>query len=102
MPLGVAAMGSDHLPDLQRKGESMTARHWMQIVALTSALGLTGTAVAADTDGSTSTDDRSSTSGPGMDTPSSGAIVTPEDKALGLGKEQAGNRNGDVRGDRST
>src|SRR3954447_12304043 len=84
------------------KGESMTARHWMQVVALASALALTGTAVAADTDGSTSTADRSGTSSPAIDTPSSGAIVTPEDKAMGLGKAQAGNRNDDVRGDTST
>jgi hypothetical protein len=56
----------DHnpLPDHSRKGESMTAMHWMQVAALTSALGLTGTAVAIDTDGTTSTDNRSSASSP--------------------------------------
>jgi hypothetical protein len=76
----------------------MTAMHWMQIAALTSPLGLAGTAVAIDTDGTTSTDNGISASSPGIDTPSSGAIVTPDDKAMGLGKdhEHAGNRNGDV------
>ena len=76
----------------------MTARHWMQVVALASSLGLTGVAVAVDTNGATSTEDRSSTANPGMDAPSSGAIVTPEDKALGLGKDnaRAGNRSGDA------
>jgi hypothetical protein len=82
----------------------MTAMPWLQIAALTSALGLTGTAVAIDTDGTTSTDKRSSASSPDMDTPSSGAIVMPEDKAMGLGKhnEHAGNRNGDVNDDTTT
>ena len=91
----------------------MTARHWMQVVALALSLGLAGTAVATDTSGATSTDDtsgatntddRSSTSNPGMDTPSSGAIVMPEDKALGLGKgtARAGNRSGDGGADPST
>jgi hypothetical protein len=86
-----------------RKEESMTATNWMQIAALASALGLAGTEVAIAVDGTTSTDSRSASS-PGMDTPSSGAIVTPEDKAMGLGKhnDDAGNRNGDVNEDTST
>ena len=63
----------------------MTARHWMEIAALASALGLTGTAVAVDT-ATPSTDDSSSASSPTMEAPSAGAIVTPEDKAMGLGK----------------
>jgi hypothetical protein len=81
----------------------MTARHLMQIAALVSALGLTGTAVAVDRYGTTSADDRTSTSSSAMDAPSSGAIVTPEDKAMGLGThdEHAGNRNGDVEDDTS-
>ena len=72
----------------------MTSRHWMQAVALASVLGLTGTAIANDTDRTTSSDDRWTY---GMDTPSSGAIVTPEDKAAGMGEdnEHARNRNGD-------
>lgn len=78
----------------------MTARHWMQIAALTSALGLAGAAIAHDPDGTTSADDRSSMSGYGMDAPASGAIVTPADKAAGMGRdEQAGRANGDVDGD---
>ena len=77
----------------------MTARHWMQIAALTSALGV-GAAIAHDPDGTTSADDRSSMSGYGMDAPASGAIVTPADKAAGMGQdEQAGRANGDVDGD---
>ena len=67
----------------------MTARHWMQIAALTSALGLTGAAVAQNTEGTTSTQDRASTSSSVIDTPSAGAIVTPEDKALGMGQDKA-------------
>ena len=78
----------------------MTARHWMQIAALTSALGLAGAAIAHDPDGTTSADDRSSMSDYGMDAPASGAIVTPADKAAGMGQdEQAGRANGDVDGD---
>ena len=75
----------------------MTARHWMQIAALTSALGLTGAAIAQDTNATTTTDS-SSLSSYWMDTPSSGAIVTPADKAAGMGKgdDQASARNGDV------
>ena len=81
----------------------MTARQWMRIAALASALGLTGTAVAHDTTPATGTDDRS-VAGFGMDTPSSGAIVTPEDKALGMGRhgEQARNRNGERNDDTSS
>ena len=69
----------------------MTARHWMHIAALTSALGLAGAAIAQNTEGSTSSGDRASVSGSGMETPSAGAIVTPEDKALGMGLDKAPN-----------
>ena len=65
----------------------MTARHWMQIAAMTSALGLTGVAIAQSAEGTTSTEVRGGVSASGMDTPSSGAIVTPEDKALGMGQD---------------
>ena len=65
----------------------MTARHWMQIAALTSALGLTGTAIAQNTEGTTSSEERAGASTSGVDTPSAGAIVTPEDKALGMGQD---------------
>jgi hypothetical protein len=69
----------------------------MQIAALTSALGLAGAAIAYDTDGTTSNDDRSSVSGYGMEAPASGAIVTPADKAAGMGQDtRAGSVNGDV------
>ena len=96
MPLGIAARAFG--PTINRlEGESMTARHWMQIAALTSALGLTGAAIAQDTNATTTTDS-SSLSSYWMDTPSSGAIVTPADKAAGMGKgdDQASTRNGDV------
>ena len=78
------------------KGESMTARHWMQIAALTSAMGLTGAAIAQNTEGTTVPDDRGSVSRYGTDTPSSGAIVTPGDKARGMGRDDA---RGSVRND---
>ena len=82
----------------------MTARHWMQIAALTSTLGLTGAAIAQNTEGTTSSGDTTSRTSPGMDTPSAGAIVTPEDKALGMGKDNArgGVRNGDANENEST
>ena len=82
----------------------MTPRHWMQVAALASVLGLTGTAIANDTDRTTRSDDRSGGSTYGMDTPSSGAIVTPEDKAAGMGadNEHARNRNGDGDDDAAT
>ena len=67
----------------------MTARHWMQVAALASALGLTGAAIAQNTEGTTSSEDRASISGSAMDAPSAGAIVTPEDKALGMGQGSA-------------
>ena len=75
----------------------MKATHWTQIAALTAALGLTGAAIAQNTEGRTSTPDRASISSSAIDTPSSGAIVTPEDKALGMGQDNAreGTRNGD-------
>jgi hypothetical protein len=81
----------------------MTARDWVQIAALTSTLGLTGAAIAQNTEGTTSTEYTASELTSSMDTPSSGAIVTPEDKALGMGQddEQAGNRNGDLNDDTS-
>lgn len=81
----------------------MTAGHWMQIAALTSALGLAGTAIAQNTEGTTSPEDRGSVSS-SIDTPSSGAIVTPEDKALGMGQdnERTGVRNGDANHNAST
>jgi hypothetical protein len=74
----------------------MTARHWIQIVALSSALGLTGAAIAQNMEGTTSTEDRAGVTSPGVETPSAGAIVTPEDKALGMGQD--GSRS-DVLGD---
>ena len=77
----------------------MTAKHWMQIAALTSALGLTGAAIAQNTEGTTSSSDRGTIMNPGMDAPSSGAIVTPEDKALGMGQDKE--RNGDTNEDSS-
>jgi hypothetical protein len=75
----------------------MPATHWTQIAVLTAALGLTGAAIAQNTEGTTSTQDRSSVSSNAIDTPSSGAIVTPEDKAMGMGQDNAreGVRNGD-------
>ena len=76
----------------------MTASHWMQIAALTSALGLAGAAIAQNTEGSTSSGDGASVSGSGMDTPSAGALVMPEDKALGMGQDKA--PNGDANGGR--
>jgi len=81
----------------------MTARHWMQVAALTSTLGLAGAAIAQNTEGTTSTEYTASELTSGMDPPSSGAIVTPEDKALGMGQdnEQAGHRNGDLNDDTS-
>jgi hypothetical protein len=79
-------MGMIVCPTFHLKGESMRPRHWMQIAALASALGLAGTTVAIDTDATPSTGDRSSASSPVVETPSAGAIVTPEDKAMGLGK----------------
>lgn len=76
----------------------MTARHWMPAAALALAWGLTGSAVAFDTNETTSTDLLDNPSVLGFDTPSSGAIVTPEDKAMGLGKDngQAGDRAADA------
>jgi hypothetical protein len=70
----------------------MTARHWMPAAAFTVAWGLAGSALAFDTSQATSTDLLDNPSVLGFDTPSAGAIVTPEDKAMGLGKEdgQAG------------
>jgi len=75
----------------------MPATHWTQIAVLTAALGLTGAAIAQNTERTTSTQDRSSVSSNAIDTPSAGAIVTPEDKALGMGQDNAreGVRNGD-------
>ena len=74
----------------------MTARHWIQIVALGSAFGLTGAAIAQNTEGTTNTGDRARASGFGMNTPSAGAIVTPQDKALGMGRDKES--NGDANG----
>lgn len=65
----------------------MKATQWMKIAALACAVGVTGTAMAHDTDRTTDTDTRA-VSSYGMDAPSAGAIVTPEDKALGLGKDR--------------
>lgn len=66
----------------------------MKVAALASAIGLTGTAIAQNTDRATSNDDRSSASGQ-SESPSSGAIVTPEDKALGMGKSGSAVGNGE-------
>ena len=65
----------------------MTARHWIHIVALSSAFGLTGAAIAQNTEGKTSTEDRAGMTSPRVESPSAGAIVTPEDKALGMGQD---------------
>ena len=70
----------------------MTAWHWIQIVALSSALGLAGAAIAQNTEGKTSTEDFAGLTNPGAETPSAGALVTPEDKAFGMGKDHG--RNG--------
>ena len=75
----------------------MTAKNWIQILALTSALSLTGTA-AADDMKPTSPDSRDGV----RDTPSAGAIVTPEDKALGMGKHNEGNESSDRDADESS
>src|SRR5437868_1519445 len=82
----------------------MTTRHWMHVVALASAMGFAGTAAAIDTNATTGADDRSGTSSSAMETPSAGAIVTPEDRAMGLGKDngQARDRIGDVDNHAST
>lgn len=79
------------------KGENMTATRWTQVAAMAAALGLTGVAIAQNTEGTTNPRDRASVSSSSIDTPSSGAIVTPEDKALGMGHDdaRAGTRNGD-------
>ena len=66
----------------------MTPRNWMRIAALISAWGVTGAAIAQKTEGTTSAGDRASASASGMDTPSAGAIVTPEDMALGMGRDK--------------
>ncbi|HET7910429.1 MAG TPA: hypothetical protein VFL49_00205 [Pseudolabrys sp.] len=65
----------------------MTARNWIHIVALSSAFGLAGAAIAQNTEGTTSTEDRAGMTSPGAETPSAGAIVTPEDKARGMGQD---------------
>jgi hypothetical protein len=77
----------------------MTPRHWMPAAALALAFGLTGSAVAFDTSQPTRTDLLDNPSVLGFDTPSAGAIVTPEDKAMGLGKqdEQTGHGESDSR-----
>jgi hypothetical protein len=101
MPIGIAAKGDIRPTIYGLEGESMKARHWMQIAALTSALGLAGAATAQNTDATTTTDS-SSVSSYGMDTPSAGAIVTPADKAAGMGKpDRASSPNGDVDEDTS-
>jgi hypothetical protein len=64
--------------------ETMKATHWMQIAALTAAMGLTGTAMAQRVGQATGDDARSGVSA--NEAPLAGAIVTPEDKALGMGK----------------
>lgn len=69
----------------------MNARHWMQIAALSSAMGLMGSAIAQNSEGITNLDDSSNASS--TTAPSSGAIVTPQDKALDMGKDNA--RTGD-------
>lgn len=75
----------------------MTAKHWIQILTLTSALAVTGTA-AADDMKPTRPDSRNGVA----DTPSAGAIVTPEDKALGMGKDHEGkSRSGERDADES-
>lgn len=75
----------------------MNGRHWMQIAALASALGLTGGAVAQNSEGTTNPDDRSNASS--ADAPSSGAIVTPQDKALDMGKDNARAGDGNAMND---
>jgi hypothetical protein len=79
----------------------MQGRHWIEIVALTSALGLTGTAIAQGMNPTTGTVDRSGVSAD--ESPSSGAIITPEDKAAGMGRndEHARSRDGAANDDTS-
>ena len=89
---GVAAVSARLLAYPHWKGESMTPAHWMQIAALTSALGLSGAAIAQDMNRTTVTDDRSGVST--NEAPLSGAIVTPEDKAAGMGKGDEHGRDG--------
>jgi hypothetical protein len=72
----------------------MKPMHWMWIGALTSALGLTGPAIGHDTRATLLGDE--TVSDHPTDSPASGAIVTPEDKAFGLGKhEQARSQDSD-------
>jgi len=84
----------------------MTTRHWMQVAALVSAFGLTGTAIAQDTDRSTSTRDESGISA--KEAPAAGAIVMPDDvvkpgRTPALNKDNArpGDRNGQFNDDNS-
>jgi hypothetical protein len=70
----------------------MTLKDWMQILTLTSTLALGGIAAADDTK-ATSPDIGAS------DSPSAGAIVTPEDKALGMGKGNEGKSDRGYRDD---
>jgi hypothetical protein len=103
MPHSVAAAGAT--PILHTwKGKTMTAGHWIRIVTLTSALAVIGGALAQNTDRATRADDESGVATYGTEPPSAGAIVTPEDKALGMGKEdaRAGDRDGHVDRDTST
>ena len=79
----------------------MRASHWIQVVALASGLGVTGAAIAQDTDRTTSTGN-AITAATG-ESPAAGAIVMPEDRAmLNNDNDQAPGRNGDFNGDAST
>jgi hypothetical protein len=80
----------DH--SLVGKESRMTASHWMQIAALASGLAMTGAAIAQDTDPSATTGN--GVSAYGMEAPLAGAIVTPEDKASGMGKKDVRDQNG--------
>ena len=81
----------------------MRARHYIQIAAMFSMLALMGAAMAQNTEGTTSPIDRGAITDSNADTPSSGAIVTPQDKALRMGKDdaRAGNGNDDMNNEAS-
>jgi hypothetical protein len=73
----------------------------MRVAALAAPLVLTGTAMARDLDSASGTHDRGSVSSYGHEAPSAGALVTPEDKALGMGQEDARAGDRHVDGDAS-
>jgi hypothetical protein len=58
----------------------MRANHWVKVVALASALGMTGAAIAQTTDRPTSTD--SGITAATGESPAVGAIVMPQDRVM--------------------